>query len=127
MELKIQRDAFWPEKCNQIIPRAERYDDTRVYFEGAQNILGSSPDAANPLFGFIEPIASPCGGFKGWSRICFVIYEQLDEDDEDAWASENHWAHGYEAVIFPGGNVMLGRWIDLNDTTGRGPFIFWDI
>lgn len=126
LELKTQRDAFWPEKCNQVIPKGEIPDDIRTYFEGAQNTLGSSSDAANPLFGFLEPITPLYGGFKGWSRICFVIYERIDEDEEDAWALEGHWAHGYEAVILPGGSVMLGRWIDLNDATGKGPFIFWN-
>lgn len=126
LELKVQRDGFWPEICNRIIPQGGQSDDTRMFFEGLQNSLGSGPDAANPLFGFIEPIARLYGGFKGWYRICFVIYEQINENEEDALISEDHWAHGYEAVILPGGSVMLGRWIDLNDTTGRGPFIFWD-
>lgn len=98
-----------------------------MYFEGAQNTLGANNDAANPLFGFIEPIATPYGGVRGWSRICFVIYERTDEDGGNALSTEDYWAHGYEAVIPPGGNIMLGRWIDLHDTTGRGPFIFWDI
>lgn len=127
MQLHIQSDGFWPEKCNSIIPQAEDYNGPRVYFEGEQNALGASLDAANPLFGFVESIVAPYGGFEGWSRICFVIYEGSDEDEDNTWETEGHWVHGYEAVIIPGGGVMLGRWVDMNDTSGRGPFIFWDI
>jgi hypothetical protein len=33
--------------------------------------------------------------------------------------------HGYEAVIVPGGRMMLGRWVDMKEPDARGPFIFW--
>lgn len=98
----------------------------RVYFDGVQRIHGSN-DAANPLFGFTERIAFPYGGIPGWTRICFAICEQSDIDGGQVWQGDGHWIHGYEGVILPGGNIMLGRWVDLKDTSGRGPFIFWDL
>lgn len=127
LQFNSRSDEFWPEKCNSIIPQADDYNNARVYFEGVQNALGPSLETANPLFGFVEPIATPYGGFEGWSRICFIIYEGTDEDEDNSWDTEDRWVHGYEAAILPGGGVMLGRWIDMNDTSGRGPFIFWDI
>ena len=37
-----------------------------------------------------------------------------------------HWIHGYEGVLFPGGRMMIGRFVDMVETDARGPFIFWD-
>lgn len=103
----------------------------RFYFDGLQKIHGDSdaePGTGNPLFGFIEPIASPYGGIPGWVRICFAICEQTYETEEEAWsAGSSCWVHGYEAVIVPGGGLMIGRWVDLKEPSGRGPFIFWDV
>ena len=88
------------------------------------------------MFGFTEAIAHPYGGFRGWTRICFAICEEPDEDsgsdvimEEGADPDDNYWVHAYEGVILPGGRIMLGRWMDLKnmDASGRGPFIFWDL
>lgn len=100
---------------------------SRMYFDGVQKYHGVTHDAANPLFGFTEPIETPWGGFCGWVRICFAICEQPEYESDDDSVSPSHWLHGYEALIIPGGRLMLGRWLDLKDTSGRGPFIFWDI
>lgn len=97
-----------------------------MYFKGAQSTHGGG-ETANPLFGFAESIASPYGGFTGWARVCFCICEQVDENGEWAFNDDDSWVHGYEGVLAPGGGFMLGRWLDLKDTSGRGPFIFWDV
>lgn len=128
LEITSQSDEmFWPDECNAIMPRME--GTPQKYFSGIQSTYGHQ-SAENPLFGFTEPFASSYGGFHGWTRICFAICEQTSDDEPDAWHGiSNHWVHGYEAVIIPGGRIMLGRWVDLKEPTGsgRGPFIFWDI
>ena len=100
-----------------------------MYFDGVQRIYGGTGDVKNPLFGFTEPIASSYGGFSGWTRICFTICEDQDKDKMEVdvdHAEFSPWVHGYEAVILPGGRIMMGRWVDLKNPSGRGPFIFWD-
>lgn len=90
------------------------------------------------------------GGFAAWQRVCFAIYEANREvlplledhgppsDGEIGWLPNEMWPpvdlesdfaciHGYEGQLVPGGQIMMGQWIDMLDTTGRGPFIFWDV
>ncbi|KAJ6024440.1 hypothetical protein N7540_005237 [Penicillium herquei] len=121
-------ESFWPERCNQIIPQSKSSSirAETVYFNGYQGTYGGKCDTANPMFGFVEPIKTTYGGFIGWARICFILCEQLHENGKVITESPG-WVHGYEAVILPGGRMMLGRWLDMKDMSGRGPFIFWDI
>ncbi|KAJ5714994.1 uncharacterized protein N7483_012175 [Penicillium malachiteum] len=119
---------FWPERCNRIIPQSESPSirAETVYFNGYQRTFGGKCDTANPMFGFVEPIKTAYGGFSGWARICFILCEQVHGTDKSITESPG-WVHGYEAVILPGGRMMLGRWLDMKETSARGPFIFWDI
>lgn len=135
LEINITSEPFWPDICNHIIPLYGNPETKRTYFQGIQSTLNGDP-AENPMFGFTEAIAHPYGGFAGWTRICFAICEEPDDDSdsdvimEDGDDSEdNYWVHAYEGVILPGGRIMLGRWMDLKnmDASGRGPFIFWDL
>ncbi|KAJ5949722.1 hypothetical protein N7454_001306 [Penicillium verhagenii] len=128
LEIERLSAPFWPAECNAFMPRCVDLDNKRVYFTGVQNVLGSNQDAANPMFGFVEPIETPCGGISGWSRICFTICERPDANEVFTWPPlSTRWIHGYEAIILPGGTLMLGLWIDLQDPMGRGPFIYWDV
>lgn len=120
MNLHITNDPFWPSECNKIIPMSTDMDTNRVFFQGIQGINGLAGEG-NPVFGFTEIIAYPYGGIPGWNRVCFAIIA----GGNDEYSSD--WLHGYEAVLLPGGRIMLGRWIDLKNTSGRGPFIFWDV
>lgn len=80
------------------------------------------------MFGFVEPMEREYGELPGWSRICFAICEKIEGIEQSSWSSaSSRWVHGYEAVIIPGGRLMLGWWIDMKNTSGRGPFIFWDV
>ncbi|KAJ5934682.1 Major facilitator superfamily domain general substrate transporter [Penicillium verhagenii] len=121
-------EPFWPAECNAFMPRCVDLDNKRIHFTGFQNVLRSSQDAANPIFGFVEPIETPCGGIPGWSRICFTICERPPANEVFTWPPlATRWIHGYEAIILPGGRLMLGLWIDLQNPMGRGPFIYWDV
>ena len=120
MNLHITNDPFWPAECNKIIPMYPDKDKNRVFFQGMQGLYNQASER-NPVFGFTEPIAYPYGGIPGWTRICFAIIP----DGNEEYSSD--WLHGYEAILLPGGRIMLGRWIDLKNPTGRGPFIFWDV
>ncbi|KAJ5081440.1 hypothetical protein NUU61_009704 [Penicillium alfredii] len=118
---------FWPSPFNDIIPQVGGPQAKRSYFKGKQKTFGGDADEhPNSVVGFIEPMDVPHGGFSGWTRICFVIYEQVTDD---GYIEEENllWIHGYEAVVIPGGNVMLGRWVDLRETSARGPVIFWGV
>ncbi|KAJ5179675.1 hypothetical protein N7492_002885 [Penicillium capsulatum] len=127
LTFQTKADEFWPEDCNNMIPRYEGPGMKR-YFNGIQSVHKSNNNVENPLFGFMEPIAVPYGGFPGWKRICFAICEQPKADQLGILAAgPSPWAHGYEAVIVPGGRAMIGRWVDLRDPSGRGPFIFWAV
>ncbi|KAJ5810931.1 hypothetical protein N7447_010447 [Penicillium robsamsonii] len=130
LDLQPSPEKFWPEQCSKLIPLASRPDINRIYFDGRQRAYGAAYEAGNYVFGFTEEIAVPHGGFEGWTRICFTIVEVDDEEDEmppsPAMDGEG-WIHGYEAVIIPGGRIMLGRWVDLKEPETRGPFIFWDV
>lgn len=125
MEIEHISQGIWPEACDSVIPRYEAAECV-TYFQGLQKIHGDS-EVANPLFGFTESISVPYGGFKGWTRVCFCICEAVDENGDSVFNDDDRWVHGYEGVIPPGGGVMLGRWLDLKDTSGRGPFLFWDV
>ncbi|QRD86105.1 sugar and other transporter-domain-containing protein [Aspergillus flavus] len=137
----------WPPEFNRIIPMVGP-ESHRLYFRGLQK-LG---DDLYPVRGFTEPIRGSQGGFPGWQRICFAIYaadrEQLpllleigESEPSDVEAAcllselwppgeletDFLWIQGYEGVILPGGKIMLGQWVDMIDTTERGPFIFWNL
>ncbi|KAJ5304661.1 uncharacterized protein N7443_004321 [Penicillium atrosanguineum] len=125
LELEYNSEEIWPEACASVISRYEAAECV-AYFQGVQKIHGDS-EAANPLFGLTESISFPYGGFKGWTRVCFCICEGVDENGDSVFNDDDSWVHGYEGVIPPGSGVMLGRWLDLKDTSGRGPFLFWDV
>ncbi|KAJ6002861.1 hypothetical protein N7451_005408 [Penicillium sp. IBT 35674x] len=129
LEIESQtNEPFWPAECEELIPRCGSPDIKRLYFYGHQNTLSASRDAANPMFGFVEPMEREHGELPGWCRICFAICEKTEGIEQSSWSSaSSHWVHGYEAVIIPGGRLMLGWWIDMKNTSGRGPFIFWDV
>ncbi|CAG8193587.1 unnamed protein product [Penicillium nalgiovense] len=132
LDLQPSSEQFWPAQCSKIIPLAGELDTERVYFDGKQRSYDAAHEAGNPVFGFTEEIAVPHGGFEGWTRICFTIVEADGDDDEEEQPSSpmmhgEGWIHGYEAVIVPGGRMMLGRWVDMKEPDARGPFIFWDV
>ncbi|KAJ5113543.1 Major facilitator superfamily domain general substrate transporter [Penicillium angulare] len=133
MTLEIESrssEHFWPATCSSIIPVAQDWGvpDSREYFKGCQNTLGGASDASNPMFGFTEPIQQDFGGIFGWIRICFTISERVGRGQVPAWVEgAEGWVHGYEAMLIPGGRLMIGRWVDLKDESGNGPFIFWDV
>ncbi|KAI9924026.1 hypothetical protein ASPWEDRAFT_23360 [Aspergillus wentii DTO 134E9] len=150
LQIKINQDPQnWPPLFDSIIS-IRSADSNRTYFRGIQKTYGIDDEPANLVRGFTEPIPEPQGGFPGWTRICFAIYdadrEQLplivnegnDQENDTPWlpdeewppfdlAFEFNWIHGYEGVLLPGGRIMMGRWIDMIETTARGPFIFWDL
>jgi hypothetical protein len=132
LDVQASSEPFWPAQCSKIIPPAGGVDTERVYFDGKQKSYDANYEAGNPVFGFTEKIAIPHGGFEGWTRICFTIVEADEDDDEEEQPSYpvmdgEGWIHGYEAVIVPGGRMMLGRWVDMKEPDARGPFIFWDV
>jgi hypothetical protein len=125
LEIEPASEEIWPDECDSVIPRYQAAECV-THFKGVQRTHGGT-EAANPMFGFTESIAAPYGGFAGWTRVCFCICEQVDENGDWAFNDDDSWVHGYEGVIPPGGGIMLGRWLDLKDTSGRGPFFFWDV
>lgn len=120
LALQMTGDEFWPAECNNFIPMSEDPDIHRVFFQGSQGYYGQTSDL-NPVFGFKEDISFPYGGIPGWARICFAIIATGQD------INSSDWVHGYEAILLPGGRIMMGRWLDLNEPSGRGPFIFWDV
>ncbi|KAJ5150575.1 Major facilitator superfamily domain general substrate transporter [Penicillium coprophilum] len=132
LDLQPSSDQFWPEQCRKIIPLASEPDTKRTYFD---ELMGGGYEAGNHVFGFTEEIAVPHGGFEGWARICFIIVEadeeESNEEEEEMPSSTvmdgEGWIHGYEAIVIPGGRLMLGRWVDMKEPEARGPFIFWDV
>jgi hypothetical protein len=130
MDLQPSKELFWPQECCEIIPLIGGSDTKRTYFKGKQWIHGSLDDSGNHVFGFTEEIDVAHGGLWGWTRICFTIVEAAEDEGDDNpfnWSLDSeYWVHGYEAVIIPGGRLMLGRWLDMHDTGAKGPFIFWD-
>ncbi|KAE8349028.1 hypothetical protein BDV28DRAFT_152269 [Aspergillus coremiiformis] len=147
LQIKPDPDILnWPPEFDKIIPMIGP-ETQRLYFRGLQRFA----DDVYPVRGFTEPIRAPQGGFPGWQRICFAIYaadrERLpllletgksgrynDEDGcllNELWPpveleTDFLWCQGYEGVIFPGGKIMVGQWVDMINTTESGPFIFWD-
>jgi hypothetical protein len=127
LDLETRPDLFWPEACQKIVSFAG-IETNRVGFDGKQGYIGGNED--NHVFGFTEDIDISHGGFSGWKRVCFAICERVDDDEYTSvnLASEaSGWVHVYEAVIIPGGRIMLGRWVDLKVPSAKGPFIFWDL
>ncbi|KAJ5403833.1 hypothetical protein N7509_003704 [Penicillium cosmopolitanum] len=120
LDLQTTGDEFWPVECNNFIPMSEDPDIHRVFFQGSQGYYGQTSDL-NPVFGFKEDISFPYGGIPGWARICFAIIATGQD------INSSDWVHGYEAILLPGGRIMMGRWLDLKEPSGRGPFIFWDV
>lgn len=71
----------WPLIFDAIIPILDSNNESkRTYFRGIQKIHGNNNNNNddNPehlIRGFTEPIPASQGGFPGWSRVCFVIYD----------------------------------------------------
>ncbi|OOF97676.1 hypothetical protein ASPCADRAFT_513362 [Aspergillus carbonarius ITEM 5010] len=152
MSLQIKPDPNplnWPPLFETIIP-VDYSNSQRSYFRGVRKSSGSIDERLCSVRGFYEPIPIPQGGFPGWCRICFAVYERDPNDlppaatydttepatDEYAWLfqegwppsdleAEFYWIRGYEGVVLPGGRIMLGSWVDMINTADRGPFIFW--
>ncbi|KAJ9198493.1 hypothetical protein DTO021D3_5164 [Paecilomyces variotii] len=145
-------DEEWPALFDNIIPLLGP-DSRRRYFRGLQCLHSLNDRTSYPVRGLIEQILSSQGGLRGWTRICFTIYnpnrellklipsEDNEENAEDqqeevrfpdeewppiSW-SDFHWAFGYEGVVLPGGNIMFGKWINMLETSDSGPFVFWCI
>ncbi|KAJ5501648.1 Major facilitator superfamily domain general substrate transporter [Penicillium expansum] len=119
-----------PSNAARLSPLAGSPNTKRTYFDGKQRAYGGAYEVGNPVFGFTEEIAIPHGGVGGWTRICFTIVEGDEEEEEKSPSlimDGEGWIHGYEAIIIPGGCMMLGRWMDMKEPEARGPFIFWDV
>ena len=135
----------WPLVFQEVIPLLGE-ESNRSYFRGVQ--VGSGDDSINLARGFVETVETPQGGFPGWRRVCFALYEThhgypgLQEDHiegssdqaplsaQEPWPpfdleTDFVWIHGYEGLVLPGGQIMVGQWVDMVDTRARGPFIFW--
>lgn len=150
MHLIHDANEEWPALFNDIIPVLGP-GSQRLYFRGLQCLHSLNSRTSYPVRGFIESIPSPQGGLTGWTRICFAIYnpnrellklipsEEDNEDGEDQKAqfpneewppiswSDFHWIFGYEGAVLPGGNIMLGKWVNMLEANDTGPFIFWCI
>lgn len=127
LELGTRPDLFWPEACKRIIPLGGGPETKRVAFNGRQGYY-SENEESNHVFGFTEDIEVAHGDFSGWKRICFAICQDVDDQVSNHLAPDTEgWVHIYEAVIIPGGRIMLGRWVDLKEPLAKGPFIFWDV
>ncbi|CAG8043718.1 unnamed protein product [Penicillium olsonii] len=125
LELQTCQDLFWPDVCSQFVAPFKGANVKRVAFKGKQGIHGNVE--TNHAFGFIEDIEAAYGGFSGWQRVCFTLVERIDDEPLEVKEDAAGWLHIYEAVIIPGGRVMLGRWVDMKAPAATGPFIFWDI
>lgn len=78
-------------------------------------------------------------GIPGWQRITFMKYftgadpASLTDPSYPPFYNIHedspHWA--YEGVVLPGGHMMLGRWWNPMEQSGKrvctGPFIFWNV
>lgn len=140
----------WPALFNNILPLLGP-NARRRSFRGFQSFYGSNDCATYLVRGFTELIIPLQGGIRGWKRICFTIYnpnrellklilsEKRENSDrtrkmqfpEEEWPpiswSDFRWVFGYEGVVFPGGNIIVGRWINLLEIDSLGPFIFWQV
>ncbi|EEP80802.1 predicted protein [Uncinocarpus reesii 1704] len=92
------------------------------------------------ILGYCESLPGTHGGSPGWRRACFMQYEwctigyEIFEDladfyllDPDQWKNYFEWVTGYEAVMLPGGQIMIGRWYNMQSDPvwEGGPLIFW--
>lgn len=125
-------------------------EENRTYFRGTQRTHGANDNATHFVFGVMESIPQPQGGFSGWNRICFAICDlnwanlegygttignEAGEDPlqflEDIWPPFDlgyfNWIHGYEGVMLPGERIIIGQYMDMAQEDDRGPFIIWDI
>jgi hypothetical protein len=127
LQVKPHSELIWPQACNDLAPLYEGPETKRFPFVGSQDMDGGSEEGPNWLFGFTEDIELAFGGFTGWKRICFTICEMIDGEAADLKEDSEGWVHLYEALMIPGGRIMLGRWTDLKAPGAKGPFIFWDV
>jgi hypothetical protein len=98
----------------------------------------------------MEPVPLPQGDIPGWNRICFAIYKANRETlpvygtgvgegaegemlvfPDEAWPGDFqfdfHSVRLYEGMMLPGGRIIVGRYVDMLDAEGGGPFMLWDI
>lgn len=84
-------------------------------FQGLQDIANMQLTTSNSRdfysSGWLNPLP-PQQGIPGWQRMTMMKYF-VDEDGH--WDDEALWA--YEGVVFPGGQIMLGRWWSPEDHT----------
>ncbi|CAG8156699.1 unnamed protein product [Penicillium salamii] len=123
LDLEESSDLFWPAACNKIVPLYEGLKTKRVPFAGKQDTYATQEE--NHVFGFLEHMEVAYGGISGWQRICFTICERLGDEFAEAKDGTDGWVHIYEALLIPGGRLMVGRWVDLKEPSAKGPFIFW--
>ncbi|CAG8380030.1 unnamed protein product [Penicillium salamii] len=123
LELVESESLFWPKACNKIVPLFEGLKTKRVPFEGIQDAYGGTE--GNHIFGFVEDMEIAYGGISGWQRICFTLCERLGDEVAEVKEGTDGWVHIYEALLIPGGRLMVGRWVDLKEPSAKGPFIFW--
>ncbi|KAF9891285.1 hypothetical protein FE257_004849 [Aspergillus nanangensis] len=150
LTLHANRDPLnWPPAFQALIPFLAD-ERSRVYFRGVQTNHNSDDGEMYLVRGFVEPLQDVYGGFPGWKRICFAIYAANRDFlpileggsgqgqhgtgmfPNEAWPPidmevEFTCIHGYEGRLLPGGSMILGQWVDMRNTTGKGPFIFWDV
>ncbi|KAI1910943.1 hypothetical protein LOZ12_004164 [Ophidiomyces ophidiicola] len=135
------KDQFWPSlfaKAFPALPCVTTFN--RHYIYGRQYIAGEEDDYYC-ITGMVEYLPGRQGGFPEWRRVCFVIFEPTEEEQElrqelgrgEKWEPQSwddfEWASGYEGVLIPGGRIMLGRWKDMLSTCEweGGPFLLWEI
>jgi hypothetical protein len=81
------------------------------------------------FFGQLQAMP-PQRGIHGFQRIIFMKFDAYELNDVDTYDTNNVWA--YEGCVFPGGNLMAGRWwnprLAWNDINNfSGPFLWWDV
>ncbi|EAS33190.3 uncharacterized protein CIMG_13779 [Coccidioides immitis RS] len=127
----------WPELFErEEFPYSAADDIHREWYSGEQFGDGDT----YKVLGFSECLPGKQGGFPGWKRVCFMIYEYTDQGYETClgagalgnwepgnWVENFAWAYGYEGAVLQGGRIMMGRWRKMmSQEWDGGPFIFWE-
>ncbi|TPX20095.1 hypothetical protein DIZ76_017892 [Coccidioides immitis] len=127
----------WPELFErEEFPYSAADDIHREWYSGEQFGDGDT----YKVLGFSECLPGKQGGFPGWKRVCFMIYEYTDQGYETClgagalgnwepgnWVENFAWAYGYEGAVLQGSRIMMGRWRKMmSQEWDGGPFIFWE-
>jgi len=109
----------------QSVPRSLRSSSSQPILQRypIKSFFGTTREVHRPghFYGRIHALP-PQHGIPGFQRVCFIM---LQPDHKN-----NRW--GYEGCVFPGGNIIIGRWWDATNpgTEERvysGPFILWKV